>query len=241
MAKIHGANSVVDDYPENRDVLIEHLERQGHSTAEAEDGSHALELLSREAFDLVLLDVDMPEMDGYSVLARMKSDPKLRHLPVIMISAIDETETVIRCIEAGSEDFLPKPFDPTLLRARIDASLEKKFLRDQERTHLHRIEETQARLAKELQEAARYVASTLPPPMRERFEISWAYEPSTEFGGDSFGYHWIDETHFAIYLLDVCGHGVGAALLSVAAINVIRSGDPFETPTFSILGRCSPV
>ena len=214
---------VVDDQPENRDVLVKHLERQGHSTAQAEDGQRAIARLSREAFDLVLLDVAMPEMEGYLVLERMKVDPQLRHLPVIMISAVDEIETVVRCIEAGAEDFLPKPFNPTLLRARIDASLEKKFLRDQERNHLHRIEEAQKRLANELQEAARYVVSSLPPPMPEPLKISWAYEPSTELGGDSFGYHWIDENHLAIYLLDVCGHGVGAALLSVAAINVIRS------------------
>jgi phosphoserine phosphatase RsbU/P len=214
---------VVDDQPENRDVLVKHLERQGHSTAQAEDGQRAIAMLSREAFDLVLLDVAMPQMEGYLVLERMKADPQLRHLPVIMISAVDEIETLLRCIEAGAEDFLPKPFNPTLLRARIDASLEKKFLRDQERSHLHRIEETQKRLANELQEAARYVVSALPPPMPEPFRISWAYEPSTELGGDSFGYHWIDENHLAIYLLDVCGHGVGAALLSVAAINVIRS------------------
>jgi phosphoserine phosphatase RsbU/P len=213
---------VVDDQPENRDVLVKHLERQGHRTAQAEDGQRALAMLSREAFDLVLLDVAMPEMEGYLVLERMKGDPQLRHLPVIMISAVDEIETVVRCIEAGAEDFLSKPFNPTLFRARIDASLEKKFLRDQERSHLHRIEETQKRLANELQEAALYVVSILPPPMAEPFRITWAYEPSTELGGDSFGYHWIDENHLAIYLLDVCGHGVGAALLSVAAINVIR-------------------
>jgi phosphoserine phosphatase RsbU/P len=213
---------VVDDQPENRDVLVKHMERQGHSTAQAEDGQRALAMLSREAFDLVLLDVAMPEMEGYLVLERMKGDPQLRHLPVIMISAVDEIETVVRCIEAGAEDFLAKPFNSTLFRARIDASLEKKFLRDQERSHLHRIEETQKRLTNELQEAARYVVSILPPPMPEPFRITWAYEPSTELGGDSFGYHWIDENHLAIYLLDVCGHGVGAALLSVAAINVIR-------------------
>jgi sigma-B regulation protein RsbU (phosphoserine phosphatase) len=220
---IAGRILVVDDQPENRDVLVKNLERQGHSTDQAEDGQRAIEMLSHEAFDLVLLDVAMPEMEGYLVLERMKADPQLRHLPVIMISAVDEFETVVRCIEAGAEDFLPKPFNPTLLRARIDASLEKKFLRDQERSHLHRIEETQTRLANELQEAARYVVSTLPPPMPDPFKISWAYEPSTELGGDSFGYHWIDDNHMAIYLLDVCGHGVGAALLSVAAINVIRS------------------
>ena len=125
-------------------------------------------------------------MEGYLVLERMKADPQLRHLPVIMISAVDEIETVVRCIEAGAEDFLPKPFDPTLLRARIEASLEKKFLRDQEQNHLHRIEETQKRLANELQEAARYVVSALPPPMPEPLKISWALRTLHRIGRGFF-------------------------------------------------------
>jgi phosphoserine phosphatase RsbU/P len=208
-SEVAGRILVVDDQPENRDVLVKHLEREGHSTVQAENGRQAVEMLNDEAFDLVLLDVAMPETDGYTVLGQMKADPKLRHIPVIMISAVDEIENVVGCIEAGAEDFLPKPFNPTLLHARIGASLEKKFLRDQEQAYLHQIQQTQRRLEDELHEAARYVVSTLPSPMRAPLSISWTYDPSTELGGDSFGYHWIDENHFAIYLLDVCGHGVG--------------------------------
>jgi len=224
LSKITGHILVVDDHPDNREVLVKRLQRQGHQIAEAENGLRALEMMATGTYDLVLLDVMMPEMDGYTALGRMKADPALRHIPVIMISALDEIESVVRCIETGAEDFLPKPFNPTLLRARIGASLEKKSFRDQEQAYLRQIEETQQRLEDELQEAAKYVISILPPPMEKPFPITWAYDPSTELGGDSFGYHWIDDTHFAIYLLDVCGHGVGAALLSVAAINVLRSG-----------------
>lgn len=223
ISALTGRILVVDDHPENRTVLARRLERQGHETAEAENGQEALDLLAASAFDLVLLDILMPGMDGTAVLAHIKANPRLRHIPVIMISALDETESVVRCIEMGAEDFLPKPFNPILLRARIGASLEKKSFRDQEQNYLHRIEKTQKRLEDELNEAARYITSILPPPMEEPFRIAWAYAPCTELGGDSFGYHWIDDTHFAIYLLDVCGHGVGAALLSVAAINVLRS------------------
>jgi len=224
LSTISGRILIVDDHPDNRGVLARRLERQGHQTAQAENGRQALEMLAREPCDLILLDVMMPEMDGFTALGRIKADPALRHIPVIMISALDEIENVVRCIERGAEDFLPKPFNPTLLRARIGASLEKKAFRDQEHAYLRRIEETRKRLEDELQEAAKYVTSILPEPMEKPFKITWAYDPSTELGGDSFGYHWINETHFAIYLLDVCGHGVGAALLSVAAINVIRSG-----------------
>jgi sigma-B regulation protein RsbU (phosphoserine phosphatase) len=159
----------------------------------------------------------------------MKADERLRHIPVIMISALDEIGSVVRCIEAGAEDYLPKPFNSTLLRARLGASLEKKRFRDQEREYLKTIERTQARLTRELQEAENYVRSIIPAPMAEPYRIDWSYEPSGELGGDAFGYHWIDDDHFAIYLLDVCGHGVGAALLSVTAINVIRSGSLART------------
>ena len=229
MAAITGRILIVDDLADNRDVLARRLQRQGHQTAEAADGAEALTLLAAEPFDLVLLDVMMPGMDGYAALHHIKADPALRHIPVIMISALDEIASVVRCIETGAEDFLPKPFNPTLLRARIGASLEKKTFRDQEQAYLKRIDETRRRLEEELQEASRYVASILPAPSEKPLPISWAYEPSTELGGDSFGYHWVDETHFAIYLLDVCGHGVGAALLSVAAINVIRSSSLPDT------------
>jgi sigma-B regulation protein RsbU (phosphoserine phosphatase) len=214
----------VDDNRENLDVLTRRLARHGLDVKTAESGLAALNAIRSEAFDLVLLDVMMPGMDGYAVLRDMKSNPATRDIPVIMISALDELDSVARCIEAGAEDYLPKPFNPTLLEARIGACLEKKALRDAEQGHLRKIEETQNRLDKELAEAAAYVRSILPAPTQSPFPVSWKYRPSSELAGDSFCYHWIDSEHFALYLLDVCGHGVGACLLSVAAINVLRSG-----------------
>lgn len=223
-SRISGRILVVDDNASNRALLERQLARQGHAVSTAAHGREALELLAKRPFDLVLLDLVMPVMDGFDALREIKCSADIRHIPVIMISALDEIESVVRCIEAGAEDYLPKPFNPTLLRARIGACLEKKSLRDTEQQHLRTIEETQKRLDAELAEAANYVRSILPAPASEPFAIDWSYVPSTELGGDSFGYHWIDGDHFALYLLDVCGHGVGAALLSVSAINVIRSG-----------------
>ncbi len=214
----------VDDNRENLNVLARRLARHGLDVETAESGLAALDSIRSHAFDLVLLDVMMPGVDGYAVLRKMKSNPETRDIPVIMISALDELESVARCIEAGAEDYLPKPFNPTLLEARIGACLEKKALRDAEQGHLRKIEETQNRLDKELAEAAAYVRSILPAPTQSPLPVSWKYRPSSELAGDSFGYHWIDSEHFAVYLLDVCGHGVGACLLSVAAINVLRSG-----------------
>jgi adenylate cyclase len=123
---------VVDDTEMNRDMLCSLLEADGHKSAVAENGRLALEILKAKPFDLVLLDVMMPEMNGYQVLEHVKSDSSLRDIPVIVLSALDEIGSVVRCIELGAEDYLPKPFDPVLLRARIGACLEKKRLRDQE-------------------------------------------------------------------------------------------------------------
>jgi adenylate cyclase len=126
---------VVDDIEDNRYTLTRRLSREGYTNlTTAANGREALELLQEKPIDLVLLDIMMPEMNGYEVLERLKADPDLRHIPIIMISAVDEIESVIRCIELGAEDYLSKPFNPTLLRARVGASLERKRLHDQVRS-----------------------------------------------------------------------------------------------------------
>jgi len=130
---------VVDDGAENRDVLRRRLERSGHAVETAEHGRRALELLAARPFDLVLLDVMMPELDGFAVLEAIKGTLALRDIPVIMISALDEMPSIVRCIERGAEDYLHKPFDPVLLRARINASLDKKRLRDLEIEYLREV------------------------------------------------------------------------------------------------------
>jgi len=130
---------IVDDGAENRDVLRRRLEREGHAVETAENGRRALDLVAQRPYDLVLLDVLMPELDGYAVLDALKGSPATRDIPVIMISALDELEGIVRCIERGAEDYLHKPFDPVLLRARINASLEKKRLRDQEVEYLREV------------------------------------------------------------------------------------------------------
>ncbi|MCA9657896.1 MAG: response regulator, partial [Myxococcales bacterium] len=165
---------VVDDNESNRNMLSRRLERQGHTTRLAENGIKALEKLRKEDFDLVLLDVMMPEMDGYEVLERLHNDDKLRGLPVIMISALDQLDTVVRCIELGAEDYLPKPFNPVVLRARIGACLEKKRLRDRERAYIKKLRIEQERsdqlllnilprpIANRLKEGQRQIADYFP-------------------------------------------------------------------------------
>lgn len=128
---------VVDDNEDNRDVLVHRLRRLGYTDiATAADGQEALAHIEAHAVDAVLLDVMMPGLNGYQVLERIRADERLRDVPVIMISALDQVESVVRCIELGAADYLPKPFNPVLLRARLAACLEKKRLRDQEVRYL---------------------------------------------------------------------------------------------------------
>jgi adenylate cyclase len=146
---------VVDDTEMNRDMLCALLAADGHESAVAENGRIALEKIQKNSYDLILLDVMMPEMNGYQVLEQMKSKPNLRDIPVIVLSALDEIGSVVRCIELGAEDYLPKPFDPVLLRARISACLEKKRLRDQEVQLRSELEKWNERLEQRVQEQLR--------------------------------------------------------------------------------------
>ena len=137
---------IVDDNENNRYTLSRRLEREGYTNLViAENGREALDRLAEQPVDLVLLDIMMPEMNGYEVLEHIKTDMALRHIPVIMISAVDDMESVVRCIELGAEDYLPKPFNRMLLRARVAASLERKRLRDREASNLSQLDKERKR------------------------------------------------------------------------------------------------
>jgi sigma-B regulation protein RsbU (phosphoserine phosphatase) len=215
-------------------MLARRLRRCGYAITVASSGLQALQLARSQQFDLILLDMIMPGLDGFQVLAKFKADPVLKETAIIMLSALDEENGIARCIEMGAEDYLAKPFNPVFLRARIGACLEKKRLHDKERATHEALQRSQKHLAEELTKAAGYVRSLLPPPLIGPIETEWCFQPSEQLGGDAFGYHWIDDDHFAIYLLDVCGHGVGAALLSVSVLNTLRAhtlpGADFRQP-----------
>ena len=154
---------VVDDNEMNRDMLGRRLERQGHTVLEAENGRKALEILESVKVDLVLLDILMPELDGMQTLEMLKAHKTNRYTPVVMLSALDELDKVVRCIEIGAEDFLPKPFNSVLLNARIGACLEKKRLRDQEQAYLE-----QLRIEREKSE--RLLLNVLPKSIADRLK-----------------------------------------------------------------------
>ena len=150
---------VVDDNKVNRLLLTHSLELQGHSTASAENGRIALEMLRGESFDLVLLDMEMPEMDGFQVLEQLVNDRRLRDLPVIVTSSLEGIANVVRCIELGAEDYLTKPVNPVLLKARIGASLEKKHLRDQQKELVRRFATPE--VAQDLQDSGFFLGGKL--------------------------------------------------------------------------------
>ena len=154
---------VVDDNEFNRDLLTDQLIFRGYEVSVAANGQIALDLLLQQSFDLILLDIMMPVMDGYEVLSHLRDDPNLRHIPVIVISAVDDKDSVVRCIEMGAEDYLFKPFDSTLLKARINASLEKKRLRDKEQQYLQALEIEQRK-------SEQLLLNILPSPIAERLK-----------------------------------------------------------------------
>jgi len=131
---------VVDDEAFNRKLLVRHLNMEDYSDIDtAENGQQALEMVRAGDYDLVMMDIEMPEMDGIAVLEALKSDMRLREVPVIMISGVEKMDSIVKCIELGAEDYLSKPFNPVMLRARVSASLEKKRLRDMEASHLNQL------------------------------------------------------------------------------------------------------
>jgi sigma-B regulation protein RsbU (phosphoserine phosphatase) len=208
----------VDDTDVNRDLLARRLRALGHEVTIAENGRRALELLSERDFDLVLLDIMMPELDGYQVLERIHGDEDMRHVPVIMISAVDEVESVVRCIELGAADYLPKPFNPVLLRARVGATLERKRLEDRERSHARDLERD-LEIGRQIQ--TDFLPESLPAPTG--WEIAALFRPARQVGGDFYDAFGLEDGRVGLTIADVCDKGVGAALFMALFRSLIRS------------------
>jgi serine phosphatase RsbU (regulator of sigma subunit) len=209
---------VVDDNEMNRDMLARRLVRQGYVVDMAENGRRALECARAAKYDLMLLDVMMPELDGRQVLEQWMQDAELRNTPVVMISASDETETVARCIELGADDYLPKPFNPVVLRARVGASLEKKRLRDRERLYAESLERELA-IGRRIQ--ATFLPERLPEP--PGWEIAALFEPARQCAGDFYDAFLLPDGRIALAIADVCDKGVGAALFMALFRSLLRS------------------
>lgn len=203
----------------NRDLLSRRLKQQGHEIETAVNGREALEKIAAGEFDLVLLDIMMPEVDGYKVLETLRDNGTLERLPVIMISAVSEIDSVVRCIEMGATDYLPKPFNPVLLKARVGATLEKKRLRDKERLWAKSME-------RELDIGREIQASFLPEelPRVEGWEIAASFSPARQVAGDFYdAFPLASGARLGIVVADVCDKGVGAALFMALFRSLIRA------------------
>jgi sigma-B regulation protein RsbU (phosphoserine phosphatase) len=215
---------IVDDNQFNRELLARHLERQGHVVCQASDGRLALEILCQASFDLLILDLMMPGLNGYQLLEKVKADGRLKDIHVIVISSLSDSQSIARCIQLGAEDFLPREFEPVILRARIESCLEKRFLKAKEELCLAAVRDSERHLRDGFLEGAAYVRGLLPERLdRPSLGTDWVFLPSLSLGGDVFGYHALDDTRYALYLLDVSGHGIGAALYSATLMNLLKT------------------
>ncbi len=209
---------IVDDEPFNVDYLEQELEEEEYDTISAMDGQEALRKIEQEAPDLVLLDIMMPVMDGFEVLSRLKNNPDRRDIPVIVISASNDLNSVVRGIQLGAEDYLPKPFEPTLLKARINSGLEKKRLRDLERLYLKSLER-ELEIGREIQSG--FLPREL--PVLNGWDMAAYFKSAREVAGDYYDAFLLPDGSLVGVVGDVCGKGVGAALYMSLFRSLIRA------------------
>lgn len=209
---------VVDDEPFNVDYLEQELEDLGCEILTAVNGQEALDKVQSEVPDLILLDIMMPVMDGFEVLSRLKADPSTRDIPVIVISANNDLQSVVQGIKLGAEEYLPKPFEPVLLHARISSSLEKKRLRDLQQLYLKGLER-EMDIAREIQQG--FLPSEL--PQADGWEIAIYFKAAREVAGDFYDAFLLPDGNLACVVGDVCDKGVGAALFMTLFRSLIRA------------------
>jgi len=189
-----------------------------------QEPAKAITLAAEISPTIILQDLVMPDIDGLTLVRFFRAHPKLKDVPLIVLSSKEEAVTKAESFSAGANDYLVKLPDRIELVARIRYHSQAYITLLQRNEAYDALLKSQQILALQLEQAADYVVSLLPTPISEgAIRTEWKYVPSTQLGGDSFGYHWVDRDHFAMYLLDVCDHGVGPALLSVSALNVLRS------------------
>jgi sigma-B regulation protein RsbU (phosphoserine phosphatase) len=187
------------------------------------DPTKAIEMANELAPTVILQDLVMPQVDGLTLVKFFRANPQTREVPMIVLSTKEEPTVKAEAFAVGANDYLVKLPDKLEMIARIRYH-SKGYVAQLQRNEAYRkLAESQRELANEVAQAARYVQSLLPEPIeKDPVHVSWRFVPSTQLGGDSFSYHWLDGDHFAMYLLDVSGHGVGASLLSVSVLNMLR-------------------
>lgn len=220
---------VVDDEPKNIRYLGNILRERGYKVSFASNGVKALLLLENTKPDLILLDINMPVMDGFSVCEKIKQNPEQKDIPIIFLTSQTQTEYIVKGFELGSVDYVIKPFNQAELLARVKTQLEIKRAQNEIINYNRQLKDINAKLNEELLRASEYVVSLLPKNINsENIKTDWRYIPSSFLGGDSFGFRWLDEENLAVYLVDVSGHGVNSALLSVSILNILNTNSLAE-------------
>lgn len=221
---------IIDDDPIVRTALKRALERQGYDVTVASDGEEGLTKAQTIRPALIICDWMMSPVNGLEVCCQIKADPQFATTFFILLTTRGEVEDRVKGLDIGADDFLSKPVDINELKARVRAGLRLHQMHHELQNQKLALEvmnqnlETQKQILEaELVEASEYVRSLLPPPLVGTVNIETLFVPSAQLGGDCFDYYWLDDSHLAIYLLDVSGHGVGSALLSVSVLNVLRS------------------
>ena len=209
---------IVDDEPFNVDYLEQELEDLHYEIITAFNGQEALEKIQTGKPDLILLDIMMPVMDGYAVLEKVKADEDLRNIPIIIISANNDLQSVVKGIEMGAEDYLPKPFEPAILQARISSSLERKYLRDLEQMHLKSLQ-------REMDIARRIQKEFLPAeiPTLPGWQVAAYFKAANNVAGDFYDVFTLPDGNLVFVIGDVCGKGIGAALFMTLYRSLIRA------------------
>jgi len=236
---LEGSLLIVDDSEANRDMLSRRLQRKGYTVTCAEGGRRALELIAQQRFDLVLLDIVMPDLNGMDVLQTLRQTWSAADLPVIMVTAKDESEDIVSGLESGANDYVTKPLDLPVVLARVRTQLSlkravdqiKRLEHDLEQRNLeleatngklaaanHELTAANDRMQRDLKAAARIQEALLPSslPSNMGANFAWLFKPCTELAGDTLNIFPLGDEHVGMYVLDVVGHGVAAALLAVA-------------------------
>ncbi len=223
---------VADDDQSTRILLRLVLQKEGYQIIEVENGQECIARWQEHQPDMILLDAMMPVMDGFSCCQQLKLNQMQENelgIPVLMITGLNDKESVDRAFAVGATDYITKPIHPPVLCQRLARILKAAKAETALKKSEAKLLQQNLRLQSELNQASDYVQSLLPKPITEKIKIEQQFIPSAQLGGDIFDYYWLDSNHLAVYLIDVAGHGIKSALLSISLLNLLRSQSLYNT------------